>query len=294
MSSLRNAVRRRPYKERAQPAAREHLGLLEKHKDYTLRAKDYNVKQKRVKALREKAAGRNPEEFYFKMLSSRTKDGVHQVGPSSKPIPVKAMRALKAQDAAYLGVRVSAERRRVQKLRDALHGFERPGGAEEGEGGAPGADGTHTIFVDSAADADAFDAAAHFGTAPELAGRRFNRLRTEALASETVKVPRAVRELAQSDPRALDRWVGGVRRQQAAAYAELEQRVSREARIRAEVERLELQRSLMGKGAVKKLAKRSRADGQAVVDGMAGGGGGGSGAPPAGRAVFKWKRERKR
>ena len=77
MSSLRNAVQRRPYRERAQPKARERLGLLEKHKDYVLRAKDYNTKQARIKSLREKAAARNPEEFYFGMVKARTKNGVH-------------------------------------------------------------------------------------------------------------------------------------------------------------------------------------------------------------------------
>ena len=34
MSSLRNAVKRVEHKERAQPASRRKLGLLEKHKDY--------------------------------------------------------------------------------------------------------------------------------------------------------------------------------------------------------------------------------------------------------------------
>lgn len=34
MASLRNAVKRIEHKERAQPASRRKLGLLEKHKDY--------------------------------------------------------------------------------------------------------------------------------------------------------------------------------------------------------------------------------------------------------------------
>lgn len=38
MSSLRNAVKRVEHKERAQPASRRKLGLLEKHKDYGERA----------------------------------------------------------------------------------------------------------------------------------------------------------------------------------------------------------------------------------------------------------------
>jgi U3 small nucleolar RNA-associated protein 11 len=72
-------VQRRNHKERAQPAGRKHLGLLEKHKDYVLRAKDYHRKEKHLQVLREKAAFRNPDEFYFGMIRSRTKVGVRCV-----------------------------------------------------------------------------------------------------------------------------------------------------------------------------------------------------------------------
>lgn len=73
MSSLRNSVHRREHRERSQPNARQKLGLLEKHKDYVLRAKDYHSKQDRLKALREKAYFRNEDEFYFGMINSQVK-----------------------------------------------------------------------------------------------------------------------------------------------------------------------------------------------------------------------------
>jgi hypothetical protein len=76
-TAFKNAVRRREHYERHQPAARKHLGLLEKHKDYTQRAKAYHVKEKRIAELRKKASNRNPDEFYFKMLSTATKVRAH-------------------------------------------------------------------------------------------------------------------------------------------------------------------------------------------------------------------------
>ncbi len=74
MSSLRNAAKRVTHKERSQPAGRSRLGLLEKHKDYILRARDYE-KKKRLKSLKLKAALRNPDEFYFAMHKEATSNG---------------------------------------------------------------------------------------------------------------------------------------------------------------------------------------------------------------------------
>ena len=71
-TSLRNSLHRRNHKERSQLAHRSRLGLLEKHKDYVLRARDYHSKQDRLTRLRQKAADRNKDEFYFGMTGQRT------------------------------------------------------------------------------------------------------------------------------------------------------------------------------------------------------------------------------
>jgi U3 small nucleolar RNA-associated protein 11 len=72
-SSLRNSLHRRNHKERSQLAYRTKFGILEKHKDYVQRARDYHSKQDRLNRLRQKAADRNKDEFYFSMVREKTK-----------------------------------------------------------------------------------------------------------------------------------------------------------------------------------------------------------------------------
>ncbi|KAH7545986.1 hypothetical protein FEM48_Zijuj01G0152400 [Ziziphus jujuba var. spinosa] len=71
MSSLRNAVSRRAHKERPQPQERKRFGLLEKRKDYVEHAKAFHKKEEAIRRLKEKAAFRNPDEFYFKMIKTQ-------------------------------------------------------------------------------------------------------------------------------------------------------------------------------------------------------------------------------
>jgi U3 small nucleolar RNA-associated protein 11 len=72
-ASYKKHLPRKNHKERAQPQGRKKWGLLEKHKDYVIRAKDYHKKQDYLRKLKEKAAFRNPDEFYFNMNRSKRK-----------------------------------------------------------------------------------------------------------------------------------------------------------------------------------------------------------------------------
>ncbi len=72
-------MKRPEHKERSQPIKRKRFGMLEKHKDYVKRAKDFHSKQDRLQVMQRKAAGRNPDEFYFGMKNTKTKKGVHVV-----------------------------------------------------------------------------------------------------------------------------------------------------------------------------------------------------------------------
>lgn len=71
MKNLRNVVKRSTHKERHQLSHRQHLGLLEKKKDYVQRAKNYHQKKDYLKSLEEKTRLRNEDEFSHKMLNSR-------------------------------------------------------------------------------------------------------------------------------------------------------------------------------------------------------------------------------
>ncbi|KAK1861319.1 hypothetical protein I4F81_003903 [Pyropia yezoensis] len=134
-SSWRKAAPRREHKERSQPAARARKwSLLEKKKDYTLRARDYHSKQARLAVLRDKAAARNPDEFYHRMARTVTDGGAgHRrregapTGPYAEALPL-AQRSAEEQmlgdtaDARYVGVKAAVEAaKRVAKL-EAVRG----------------------------------------------------------------------------------------------------------------------------------------------------------------------------
>ena len=70
---LKNVLHSRSHKERSQLSHRAKFGILEKHKDYVLRARDYHSKQDRLNRLKQKAAERNKDEFYFSMVNEKTR-----------------------------------------------------------------------------------------------------------------------------------------------------------------------------------------------------------------------------
>ena len=85
-SSLRNSIHRRNHKERSQLAHRAKLGILEKHADYVKRARDYHSKQDRLTRLKQKAAERNKDEFYFSMTKEKTRVFIFNFVPEQKKV----------------------------------------------------------------------------------------------------------------------------------------------------------------------------------------------------------------
>lgn len=118
---MRNAVARRPHRERAQPESRSKWGLLEKHKDYSLRAQDYNTKKKKLTQLTAKVRDRHPDEFAYGMLSkSSAKQGKHGRGGEENTLSHDAVQLLKTQDAGYLRVALAKGRKDMNRVREEM------------------------------------------------------------------------------------------------------------------------------------------------------------------------------
>ncbi|KAJ3155012.1 UTP11-like, U3 small nucleolar ribonucleoprotein [Geranomyces variabilis] len=295
MSSLRNAVQRRNHRERSQLASREHKGLLEKHKDYVLRARDYNRKQKALTTLKQKASFRNPDEFYFAMINAQTKKGVH-VAQRDEKFDHKYLRLLKTQDAGYVNYQRSLNAKKIEKLKSGLHfleesevvGEERVEDEEEDEHELDEEEGEddgfmeldedaptrppksklpsasskpkprHTIFVDDEEEAKTFSPSKYFSTPAALLHRKYNRPTTAMLSSTDA---------------ALAPQPGShkIVKKREKSYRELAARVERDEQLQRAAREMDLQKHLMGKGSKRKV-----------------------GTAKDGTAIYKWKAERKR
>ncbi|KAB0406815.1 hypothetical protein E2I00_012389, partial [Balaenoptera physalus] len=91
------------------PSFRKHLGLLEKKKDYKLRADDYRKKQKYLRALRKKALEKNPDEFYYKMTRVKLQDGVHVIKETKEEVTPEQLKLMRTQDVKYIEMKRVAE-----------------------------------------------------------------------------------------------------------------------------------------------------------------------------------------
>ncbi|PVU94882.1 hypothetical protein BB559_002892 [Furculomyces boomerangus] len=153
MSSFKKSNPRRDHKERSQPINRSKYGLLEKHKDYVLRAKNYHLKEDRLKLLREKARGRNDDEFYFSMEKERTKED-NSTDPSFD----------------FLGDFDDSD----DDIQDSEMDKQ---------------ESSHTIFVDDEEELARFNPSKHFDTPKELLSRKFNRVKTDKIPELVENMP---------------------------------------------------------------------------------------------------------
>ena len=213
----------RTYRERHQPHDRSHLGLLEKKKDYKLRADDYNAKKDVLKHLRKKALNKNPDEFHFHMINSKTVDGgVHRDLVSSKKTAKDGgdqIRLLQTQDHKYVSMRRLMERRQIEKLQSALHMLD-----SDDDPNRPV--NTHTIFVENG-DAKKVNLSRHFDTTPQMLSRATHRPKLDRLKTMTS-----------------DDNLEHVSKISAKSYKRLNQRIAREKQLAVVEEKMKVRREL--------------------------------------------------
>nr|GMD44754.1 probable U3 small nucleolar RNA-associated protein 11 [Ipomoea batatas] len=124
MSSFKNAIPTRAHKERSQPESRKKFGLLEKKKDYVKRAQAYHKKEETLRKLKEKAAFRNPDEFYFGMIKTKTVGGVHRQESDANKYTQEELMLMKTQDIGYILQKLQTEKKKTEKLTAMLHSLD--------------------------------------------------------------------------------------------------------------------------------------------------------------------------
>lgn len=229
-SSMRNAVKRITHKERSQPAARKKLGLLEKHKDYVVRAQDYHKKKKYINNLKKKAAERNTDEFYYKMNNSKVEKGAH-IETFTSTIDPQTLKLMKTQDLGYIVHKKSVDMRKAEKLKENLHMIGEKKVKE------------HKIFVDDEAELENFDLAEHLDTIPELVDREYNRPRKSQLEQGVLTQHKSVREVKKAMETAVR------------SYTELNNRIKRSNKLETAINAIQLERKLAGKGSKRKVGE---------------------------------------
>jgi len=246
MASLKNAAKstQRTHKERHQPSLRSELGLLEKKKDYKLRAKDFNEKKVTLKRLRKKALNKNPDEFYFHMVNSKTEDGVHKEKASEETLTPEQIKLMQTQDIRYIVHKRTIEQRKIEKLKSTLHLL---GSSSLGldQGSRKGMKNSHTFFVDNEKEVAAFDPVKQFDTHPSLIGRTYNRPKLDTLKKDS-----KMSKYLSSDLESVE----NIQKSQHKAYKELNQRIARERQLGILQEKMQAKKMLNNKKGEKPIS----------------------------------------
>ncbi|KAH0951250.1 hypothetical protein HN011_010941 [Eciton burchellii] len=222
MSSWKKVTKmsQKTHRERHQPEARKHLGLLEKKKDFIARARDYQKKQETLKLLRKRALNKNPDEFYFHMINSKLVDGVHHKKDKEDQHTPEQIRLMETRDINYVSYKKNMETRKIDKLQKGLHMIDTANETQN----------QHIFFADNSEIKD-FDLAKKLDTHPELLSRRTNRPRLSAI--KNLKLPELNKKM-------LDK----MEQQKHMAYKELEKRINRERELKIVQEKMEIRRLL--------------------------------------------------
>lgn len=230
MAKLVHNVQKKQHRERSQTQDRAKYGLLEKKKDYKLRAADYHKKQAALKSLRNKASQYNPDEYYHAMTRTQTDDrGILIADRGNDVLSNDQVKLLKSQDANYIRTMRLNEVNKIIKQKENL-GFK--------------GKGKHTVFVDNQQQQQSFKPEEFFNTDKDLLNRRENRLTIDQLENN--------RKLVNNndiDELTKDKFQQDKEKQ----FKLLKKRLERESQLREVESRMEQQKELMKKGNKKKV-----------------------------------------
>lgn len=231
MAKLVHNVQKKQHKERSQTLDRARYGLLEKKKDYKLRAADYHKKQAALKVLKQKAAQYNPDEYYHAMTRRKTDaDGIAIQDRGNESLLIQQMKLYKSQDVNYVRTMRLNETLKISKLKDQLD-FK--------------AQGKHTVFVDSEADRDSFKPEKFFGTDEGMLDRRENRLRLEQLESSEKLIKQELFEDNEEREK--------LEKEKLNQYRLLKERMTRAKELKEVEDKLDLTKELMKNGDKRKM-----------------------------------------
>lgn len=226
MSSWKKAAKvgRRIHLERHQPEARKHLGLLEKKKDYIVRANDFHEKQATLKLLRKRALNKNPDEFYFHMINSKLENGIHREKEKEAKHTPEQIKLMETQDIRYVAYRRNIEAKKIDKLQSQLHMID----------AANEMPNQHIFFLDNEEEIKNFDIAKKLDTHPMLLSRRTNRPKMSML--KDMKLPELNEEI-----------IAKIEQKKHMAYKELQKRIERERELTIVQQKLEMRIALKDK-----------------------------------------------
>lgn len=235
MSSWKRAAKagQKTHRERHQPEVRNHLGLLEKKKDYISRARDSQEKRATIKLLRKRALNRNPDEFHFHMINSKMENGIHREKEKHNEHTPEQIKLMETQDIKYVAYKRNIEAKKIDKLQSQMHMLDATDRIQN----------QHVFFLDNGKQVENFDLVKKLDTHPALMSKRTNRLKMSILKDMRL-------------PEWDEKTIAKIEQSKCMSYEELQKRVKRERQLMIVQQKLETRIALKDKKTKKpKLVK---------------------------------------